>query len=60
MSRETRRTKRVGRCKASIENSALCRGLTAVGNQGPEGQDIEIGDTAGQRCRQGFIVHVVP
>src|ERR1019366_2050309 len=34
----------------SIENSALCYGLTAARNQCPEGQDIEIGDTAGQRC----------
>ena len=46
-----RRTNRLGRCRASIENSVSCHGLTAARNQGPEGQDIEIGDTASQRCR---------
>jgi hypothetical protein len=42
---------RLERCRASIENSALCHGLMAARNQGPEGQDIEIGGTAHQRCR---------
>src|ERR1035441_10017139 len=50
MFRGTRRTNRLG-SRASIENSALCRRLTAARNQGPEGQDIEISDTARQRCQ---------
>jgi hypothetical protein len=51
MFRGTRRTTRPGN-RASIKNSALCRGLTAARNQGPEGQDIELGATVRQRCRQ--------
>jgi hypothetical protein len=34
-----------------IENSASWHGLVAARTQGPQGQDIEIGDTARQRCR---------
>ena len=49
MSRETRLTNRFGRCRASIENSALCHGLTAARNQSPEGQDFESGDTPRQK-----------
>src|ERR1035437_4932058 len=51
MSRETRRDELIRRYRASIENSALCDGLAAARNQGPEGKEIKIGDTAPQRCR---------
>jgi hypothetical protein len=61
MSRETRRTKRVGRCKASIENSASCHGLTAGRKiKAPRGRTLESVARHTKGAARRFIAHVVP